>query len=118
LLFQSLRPALYPCIDHFHHLWSCALELNRIPIDVAHEIAKIARKLRKDFQRILFTIEDTESFRKLGEPMEVIRSAIDGTKARGKRRKRTQLITGTIEFNQMGKRRERGDAVLTTREIF
>ena len=49
--------------------------------------------------------------------MEVIRSAINGTKARGKRRKREQLITGTIEFNQIGKRRERGDAVLTTREI-
>jgi hypothetical protein len=117
LLFQSLCPAPYPCIDHFHHLWIRILKINRIPINLPHEIAKIARKLRKDFQRILFTIEDTESFRKLGEPMEVIRSAIDGTKTRGKRRKRMQLITGTIKFNQIGKRRERGDAVLTTREI-
>jgi len=100
-----------------NHLWIRVLELNRIPIDLPHEIAKIARKLRKDFYRILFTIEDTESFRKLGEPMEVIRSAIDGTKTRGKRRERMQLITGTIEFNQMGKRRESGDTVLTTREI-
>jgi hypothetical protein len=56
-------------------------------------------------------------FRKIGEPMEVICGAIDGTKARGKRRKRTQLITGTIEFNQIRKRRESGDTVLTTREI-
>jgi hypothetical protein len=117
LLFQSLRPALYPCINHVYHLWIRILQINGISIDVAHEIAKIARKLRKDFYRILFTIEDTESFRKLGKPMEVIRGAIDGTKTRGKRRKRMQLITGTIEFNQMGKRRERDDAVLTTREI-
>jgi len=49
LLFQSLCPAPYPYIDHFHHLWSCALELNGISIDLPHEIAKIARKLRKDF---------------------------------------------------------------------
>jgi hypothetical protein len=117
LLFQSLCPTPYPCIDHFHHLWIRILQLNRISIDVAHEIAKIARKLREDFQRILFTIEDTESFRKLGKPMEVIRGAIHGTKTCGKRRERMQLITGTIEFNQIGKRRERDDAVLTTREI-
>jgi len=49
--------------------------------------------------------------------MEMIRSAIHGTKTCGKRRERMQLITGTIEFNQMGKRRESGDTVLTTREI-
>jgi hypothetical protein len=49
--------------------------------------------------------------------MEVICGAIDRTKTCGKRRERMQLITGTIEFNQMGKRRESGDTVLTTREI-
>jgi hypothetical protein len=117
LLFQSLCPALYPCIDHFHHLWIRILQLNGISIDLPHEISKIARKLRKDFYRILFTIEDTESFRKLGEPMEVICGAIDRTKTCGKRRERMQLITGTIEFNQIGKRREGGNTVFTTCEI-
>jgi hypothetical protein len=47
----------------------------------------------------------------------VIRDAIERTETCGKRRKREQVITGTIEFHQIRKRRERGDTILTAHEL-
>jgi len=117
LLFQKRCPASHLCIDSLNLLWIRILQLNGFPIQVTHEIAKIARKLRQHLQRILLTIENTESFRKFREPSKVIRDAIERTKSRGKRRKREQLIAGTIEFNQIRKRRERGDTILTAHEL-